>query len=79
MALTRDVLFAAGPPDVFDAADPLGAFEGRQGGVLLALDPATGERLFEKPLPSPPRFDGLSAAGRRLFLVTQEGKLTAWE
>ncbi len=79
MALTRDVLFAAGPPDVFDPADPLGAFEGRQGGVLLALDPATGQRRFEARLSSPPRFDGMAAAGRRLFLVTQDGKLVAWE
>ena len=79
MALTRDVLFAAGPPDVFDAQDPLGTFEGRQGGVLAALDPRTGKRLFEEHLSSPPRFDGLAAAGRRVFLVTRDGELSAWE
>ncbi len=79
MALARDTLFAAGPPDVFDPDDPLGALEGRKGGVLLALDPTTGEQHFEARLPSPPWFDGLAAAGRTLFLVTKNGTLTAWE
>jgi len=79
MALPRDVLSAAGPPDLPDPEDPLGALEGRKGGVLLAVDPATGERHFEKQLASPPRFDGMAAAGCRLFLVTQDGKLSAWE
>jgi len=79
MALTSDTLFAAGPPDVLDPADPLGALEGRQGGVLLAIDPATGEQISQVKLPSPPRFDGLSAAENRLFLVTGDGKVTAWE
>jgi outer membrane protein assembly factor BamB len=79
MALTSDTLFAAGPPDVLDAADPLGALEGRQGGVLLAIDPTTGEQVSQAQIPSPPRFDGMAAAGHRLFLVTRDGKLTAWE
>jgi hypothetical protein len=79
MALTSDTLFAAGPPDVLDPSDPLGALEGRQGGVLLAIDPATGEKRSQAKLSSPPRFDGMAAAGNRLFLVTRDGKLTAWE
>jgi outer membrane protein assembly factor BamB len=79
MALAGDTLFAAGPPDTFDSTDPLGALEGRQGGVLIAVDPATGQRLAEKRIPSPPRFDGMSAAGNRLFFVTRDGKLIAFE
>ena len=79
MALTSETLFAAGPPDVFDADDPLGALEGRQGGVLLAIDPASGERMSQQQIPSAPRFDGMSAAGNRLFLVTGDGELMAWE
>ncbi len=79
MALTRDHLFAAGPPDVLDPDDPLAALEGREGSVLLAFDPATGELQFEKTLADVPRFDGMSAAGNRLFLVTEDGKLTVWE
>jgi outer membrane protein assembly factor BamB len=79
LALTRDALLAAGTPDVLDPADPLGALEGRHGGVLLVLDPATGQRRSEKKLASPPRFDGLSAAGQQLFLVTRDGRLSSWE
>jgi outer membrane protein assembly factor BamB len=79
MTLTRDALLAAGTPDVLDPADPLGALEGRRGGVLLVIDPVTGQRRFEKELGSPPLFDGMSAAGRRIFLVTRDGKLSSWE
>jgi outer membrane protein assembly factor BamB len=79
MALAGDTLFAAGQPDVFDPDDPLGSLEGRQGGVLLAIDPATGKRVLQKKISSPPRFDGMSAAGNCLFVVTRDGKLVAWE
>ena len=79
MALTRDVLFAAGPPDVCKPDDPLAALEGRQGGLLLAIDPASGKRISQQKLSSPPRFDGMSAAGRCLFLVTRDGRLIALE
>ncbi len=79
MTLTSDTLFAAGPPDVFDPADPLGALEGRKGGVLMAIDPATGKQLSRTELSSPPHFDGMSAAGSTLFLVTRDGKLMAWK
>ncbi|MGM0486080.1 MAG: PQQ-binding-like beta-propeller repeat protein, partial [Planctomycetota bacterium] len=79
MALGRSALFVAGPPDVVDPDDPLGALEGREGSVLAAIDPATGEQLSRVELASPPRFDGVSLAGNRLFLVTQDGRLTAWE
>ena len=79
MTLTSHVLFAAGSPDACDPDDPLGALEGRQGGVLLAIDPASGKRISQRELPNPPRFDGMSAAGRCLFLVTRDGKLIAME
>lgn len=75
MAQTRDRLFVAGPPDVVDAKDPLGAFEGRLGGVLYALDSATGKKLTEQKLDAPPVLNGIAAAGGRLFLATTDGKL----
>ena len=36
MVLAGSRLVVAGPPDVVDASDPLGAFEGRKGGLLYA-------------------------------------------
>jgi hypothetical protein len=79
MALTRDALFAAGTPDLLPADDPLAALEGRLGGVLLAVEPESGEQLWRVKIPYAPRFDGMSAAGRRLFLVGRTGTLSAWE
>ena len=79
MALSGDTLFAAGQPDVLNPDDPLAALEGRQGGVLLAIDPSTGKQISQTQIANPPRFDGMAAAGKRLFLVTRDGKLAAWE
>ncbi len=78
MALAGDTLFAAGPPDVLDPADPLGALEGRQGGVLLAIDATTGKEVSRIELASPPCLDGMSVARNELYMVTREGKLIAW-
>jgi hypothetical protein len=78
MALTQDTLFAAGPPDVFSPDDPLAALEGRRGGVLLAIDPATGKRVSETKIPGAPRFDGMSAADGRLYLSAVDGTMTCF-
>ena len=76
MAVTRECLLVAGPPDVIDAKDPLGAFEGRKGGVLQAMTKADGKRFAEIPLKSPPVFDGLIAAGARVFIAGVDGSVT---
>ncbi len=75
MALAGQVLFVAGPPDVVDPADPLGAFEGRKGGLLWALAARDGKKLAELRLDSPPTFDGLAVARGRLYLTTLDGHL----
>lgn len=75
LVATQGALFAAGPPDIVDARDPLGAFEGRAGGVLLALDAKSGEKLGEQRLPSPPVFDGLIAAGGRFLVALENGSV----
>ncbi len=75
MVACGEWLFVAGPPDVVDRKDPLGAFEGRQGGILRAISTASGETLEEYLFKSPPVFNGLAAAGGRLYLVTADGKV----
>jgi len=75
MVRTGNALFAAGPPDVCDPADPAGALEGRKGAVLMSFNPADGKKLFECKLDAPPAFDGLSAAGGRLYMVTVDGRV----
>ena len=76
MVQTDGRLFVAGPPDVVDPKDPLGAFEGRKGGILYAFDSAKGERLAELTLPSPPVFNGIAAANGSLYIADEAGGIT---
>ncbi|UCD56238.1 MAG: PQQ-binding-like beta-propeller repeat protein [Candidatus Hydrogenedentota bacterium] len=75
MVLAGDCLFAAGIPDILDPKDPLAAFEGRKGALLEIFSTRDGSRLKSYPLPSMPAFDGMSAAGGRLYLATRDGKV----
>jgi hypothetical protein len=79
MVATDDLLFVAGSPDVVEPKDPLGAFEGRKGGVLSACDKTDGESLWECVLPSPPVFNGLAAANGRLYVAMQDGSVACFE
>jgi outer membrane protein assembly factor BamB len=78
MAVANDRLLAAGPPDIVDPKDPLGAFEGRQGGLLYVIHSGTGERVAEHRLASPPVFHGIAAARGRVYLALEDGSLVAY-
>ncbi len=65
MVLAGSTLFAAGPPDTWPT----------EGGVLVALDAATGEPILKTELEATPIKDGLAAANGRLFMSTEEGLL----
>ncbi|MHC4400061.1 MAG: hypothetical protein ACYTG0_10300 [Planctomycetota bacterium] len=75
MVKAGDVLFLAGPPDVVDPNDRLAAFEGRKGARLAAVSAGDGKKLTERSLDAPPVFDGLIAAGGRLFVSLEDGTL----
>ena len=91
MVLAGRTLFIAGPPELVDepkvgktASDPqvvarlaehAAALEGRRGGLLWAVSADDGEKLAEAKLAAPPVFDGMAAAGGRLFLCAADGKL----
>ncbi|NOX55207.1 MAG: PQQ-binding-like beta-propeller repeat protein [Planctomycetes bacterium] len=75
MVRANDKLFAAGSPDEVDLKDPYAAWEGRKGGVLVAFDAESGEKLFEMKLPAPPVWDGLAAVPGRLFLAMTNGSV----
>jgi hypothetical protein len=70
MLLSKNALFIAGPPDVIDPADPLGAFEGRKGAHLWVISVSSGNKIAEYKLDTPPVFDGMAAAEERLYLST---------
>ena len=78
MVATEGVLFVAGPPDVVDPDDPLGAFEGRKGGVLMACNAADGEILWQRQLSTPPVFNGMAVARGRLYIALQDGSVACF-
>jgi len=91
MVQAGDTLFIAGPPDVLDedeANQSLGTPEiqakiveqdaamlGQRGGILWAVSTADGGKLGQMRLKSPPAFDGMAAAGGRLYMATVDGKV----
>jgi hypothetical protein len=72
------VLFVAGTPVEFPEDDLAAGYEGRLGGVLWAASAETGEKLAEYKLDAPPAWDGLAAAGGRLFLTLADGRIRCW-
>ena len=95
MALANDTLFVAGPPDVVDEKAMWGrsnepeykakmreqveALEGAKGAVLWAVSKKDGTRLSELKLDWLPAFDGMIAAGGRLYVTTADGKVVCLE
>ena len=78
MVSTDELLFTAGPPDVVDSEDPLGAFEGRKGGLLDIFDKLSGQRLAEYKLDSPPVFNGAAVANGKLYISMENGTLSSF-
>ena len=78
MVLAGKNLFVAGPPDVLDSKDPMAPFEARKGMILRAMDAASGRKLAEIRMDNAPIFDGLSAAGGKLFLSLRNGELVCF-
>ncbi len=91
MVLAGGTLFLAGPADLIDedaAAKSLRdanmlkkiekqkqAYLGRSGGTLWAVSAADGKKLSELRLDTIPVFDGLIAAGGKLYMTTVDGRL----
>jgi hypothetical protein len=72
---TAPCLPAGGPPDIVDADDPLGTFEGRIGSVVKAFARADGRELAEYTLPTLPVLDGMAVAGGKLCLSLTNGAI----
>ncbi len=84
------VIYLAGPPDLIDEpatvrsfkepatqkrlAAQAAALEGAEGGLLWAVSTA-GEKLAERKLDAVPTFDGLAAAGGKLYMTTLDGRV----
>jgi outer membrane protein assembly factor BamB len=70
------VLFVGGAVEQLDKDDPLAVYDGRVPGRLYVVAAGNGEKIGECALPSVPVWDGLAAAGGRLFVAQTDGKLT---
>ncbi|NOY82422.1 MAG: PQQ-binding-like beta-propeller repeat protein [Kiritimatiellaeota bacterium] len=68
-------LFLAGMPDRLGRGDAesIAVFEGRGGGLVRSLDPATGKTVSETKLAAPPVWNGLAAARGRLLVSCMNG------
>jgi hypothetical protein len=74
------LLFVAGPVERReDDPDPLAPYRGEGDGKLVVLDAAEGKQLAELGLPSQPVFDGMAAAGGRLFISMTDGSVVCLE
>jgi outer membrane protein assembly factor BamB len=71
MVLAGDKLFVAGP--IGETHKSLSAFEGKEGIRLMAISTEDGRKLAEYELDSIPVFDGMAAAGGKLYLTTKAG------
>ncbi|MCP4259419.1 MAG: PQQ-binding-like beta-propeller repeat protein [Planctomycetes bacterium] len=78
MVSTEKFLLTAGPPDIVDSRDPLGAFEGRKGGLLDIFDKLSGNRLAKYKLDSPPVFNGAAVANGKLYISMEDGTLASY-
>ena len=88
MVLADRTIFFAGPADLVDETQSLASFgqeatqkqlarqaaalDGAEGAVLWAVS-TDGEKLAELTLPSVPVFDGMAAAGGRLYVAMVDG------
>ena len=70
VVLAGDMAYFAGVPTSLDPNDK---------SELWVLAGADGKKLQVLPLDSRPVYDGLSAAGGRLYLATEDGRLMCFE
>lgn len=70
---TEDALFVAGPPG--PGATTRAALKGETEAQLLAVAPGDGRVLARMTLPATPVWDGMAAAGGKLYLALANGKV----
>jgi hypothetical protein len=78
MALTKNIIIVAGPPDAFDSNDPLASFAGRGPGKLSLHSRQDGRTMQELVLDSQPVFDGIAVAHGGCYLATMDGKVQCY-
>jgi hypothetical protein len=75
MLLARDRLYLAGPPDLPPEQGAYEAMIGKRGALFRVVSTSDGSRLAEFETDEVPVFDGLIAAGERVYMTTLDGTL----
>ena len=88
MVVAGDTMFIAGPPERIEtkgkgegalalknAEESVAAWQGKKGALLWAIAAKDGTKVGEWRLPAPPVWDGMAAAGGRLYLATVDGNV----
>jgi hypothetical protein len=94
MLLADRTLFIAGPPDVVDEEEAFFALddaavmeklakqnamlEGKGGALMWAVSASDGKKLAEYKLASLPVWDGMAAAGGKLYMTTMNGEVLSF-
>ena len=72
-------IYTSGVRDQVDENDPWAHYDGRKGGMLAIHSKSDGKLIKEIALESPPVFDGLAAAGNKLFISCKDGSVLCFE
>ncbi|NQT11678.1 MAG: PQQ-binding-like beta-propeller repeat protein, partial [Planctomycetes bacterium] len=75
MLLAGERLYLAGPPDLAPDGGAYEAMIGKRGAVFRVVATSDGSKLAEFRTEEVPVFDGLIAAGDRLYMSTMDGTL----
>ena len=94
MVLADNTLFVAGPPDIVNEEDAFYALDeetvrrklaeqsallrGKEGGLMWAVSAKNGKKLSEHKLDSLPVWDGMIAAGGKLYMTTMNGEVACY-
>ena len=74
-----DRLYLAGTRDKVDKEDPWAHFDGRSGALVIIYSKKDGKLMREIELTSPPVFDGLASADKKLFISCKDGSVLCFE
>ncbi len=75
MLVARDRLYIAGAPDLLPGWTAYEAMIGKRGATFRVVSTSDGSTLSEFSMKEAPVFDGLIAAGDRLYMSTMDGTL----
>jgi len=75
MVVAGKTLICAGTPDILDKQDAWAAYEGKRGGILMALSVEDGRALAKMRLEGAPVKDGIAVADGCVFVTTADGRV----